>query len=391
MCLCLLLAPARAALGATRVVAPDGADAEACVDAACRTLAYAYGLAQPGDTIELVGGDHGAQEVPAGSKRVTVRGLPGNRVSQLANWAHNVTFDALDVDAGGARAAYPPFENHGTDNVTFANGRIGNVTDQKGALVGGANFTFENVEFHDVRLATPGVHLECVYAVGVPRFVLRDSTFRGCAVMDLLFAYAEGIDPPPPPYGDVTIENTVFGHTLNGDGSWNYYALYIGQTGSRTLDGWVVRHNTFEQGASLGTSHDRATGSRWVGNVGGWDCVAGMRYSHNVGQRCGPTDRPVTPVASVATRVAPFGWRDPAHGDFHLTSASPARAAGDPADHPELDRDGAPRRIRPDAGAYEYADPVLDGPACTGGDASIAVAVLCAGLRLYFSVVPPPW
>jgi hypothetical protein len=269
--------------------------------------------------------------------------------------------------------------------VTFKNGRIGNVTDQKGALVGGANFTFERVEFHDVRLATPGVHLECLYAVGVPGFVLRDSTFRDCAVMDVLFAYADALDPRPPAYGQVTIENTVFGHTLNQDGTWNHYALYVGQTGSSTLDGWIIRHNTFEQGASLATSHDRAVRSRWVGNVGGWDCVAGMRYSHNVGQRCGPTDRAVAPVASVATQAAPFGWLDPDRGDFHLTFASPARMAGDPADHPARDRNGVLRRYRPDAGAYEYADPLLDGPLCAASDATLA---LCAGLKLYFSVIP---
>jgi hypothetical protein len=301
-----------------------------------------------------------------------------------------VTFDGIDVDAGGARTEYAAFENHGSDGVTFENGRIGNVTDQKGALVGGANFTFDNVVFHDVRLKTPGVHLECLFAIGVPGLVVRDSTFRDCAVMDVLFAYAEGLDPLPPPYGDVTIENNVFGHTLNSDGSWNYYTLYIGQTGSRTLDGWVVRHNTFEQGASLGTSHDRAVGSRWVGNVGGWDCVAGMAYAHNVGQGCGPTDVPVTPVASVAGRPAPFGWVHPAAGDFRLTAASPARAAGDPADHPARDRDGAPRRLRPDAGAYAYADPVLDGPMCAAG-ASVPVAVICAALTLYFSVDRPLW
>ena len=39
------------------------------------------------------------------------------------------------------------------------------MTDEKGALVSGTNFTFDNVVFHDVRVTDPTVHNECIYAI----------------------------------------------------------------------------------------------------------------------------------------------------------------------------------------------------------------------------------
>jgi hypothetical protein len=350
----LVLAGCPAASAATLHVAPGGADRGDCVGSACAGVEYAYGQAAAGDVIELAAGEYPRQRVPAGTKAVTIRGLRGNRLRQLDNSAHNVTFDRLDLDAGGATTVDSAvFENRGVDNVTFRNGRIGNVTNQKGAVVAGTNFTFDRVEFHDVVATIAGTHMECVFAIGVPGMTVRSSRFRNCAIMDLFFLYGSWWEPLPPPYGGIRIENNVFGHVLNEDGSWNHYPLYIGQTGNDVLDGWTVRHNTFEQNASLGTSHSRAVNSRWVGNIGGWDCIAGMAYSHNVGTRCGATDTQVSPAASTRTSTAPFGWADPERSDFRLTAGSPAIDAGDPGDAPATDIDGNARDARPDAGAHE--------------------------------------
>ncbi len=350
----LLLGTASWASAATRKVSPGGANSGDCAATPCATLGYAYGVAAPGDTIEVGAGDYPIQYVPSGTKAVTFRGVPGNRLRQLDNKAHNVTFDGLDVDAGGSKPSTAVFESHGVDNVTFKNGRIGNVSDQKGALVSGTNFTFDNVSFHDAVMTTPDTHMECVFAIGVPGFVVRNSTFHNCAVMDLFFVYGNWWTPLPPAYGNVTIENNVFEHVLNSGGSWNYYPLYIGQTGNATLDGWVVRYNTFEQNASVTTSHNQAVNSRWVGNLGGWDCIPGMVYSHNVGRTCGPTDKAVAPNQNTRTTIAPLGWVNPAGADFHLKAGSPAIDAGDPKDAPNHDRDCRPRDARPDAGAYEF-------------------------------------
>lgn len=305
--------------------------------------------------VDVAPGVYEAQTVPQGSKAVTFRGRPGTKVRALDNSADGVTFDGIEVDAGFARTA--GFENHGADRVTFRNSRIGNVTNEKGALVSGGDFTFDDVVFHDVLVTDPLVHNECVYAIGVPGMTVRNSQFQNCATMDLFFTYGSWWSPQPPAYGDVTLENNVFEHsTMTTPGSWHYYSVYVGGTapgGAGGMRGWVVRHNTFE--IPVAVNPGTSSGSRWVGNLGSWSCVAGVTYRRNVGQSCSATDKAVSPAASTRTSVAAFGWLDPAAHDFRLTPGSPAIGAGDPADHPPTDRDGRPRDGAPDAGAHEYA------------------------------------
>jgi hypothetical protein len=171
--------------------------------------------------------------------------------------------------------------------------------------------------------------------------------------MDLFFEWGAWWDPLPPAYNHVTIENNVFEHVMNDDETWNAYPLYIGRTGSSTLDGWVVRHNTFEQKAAALSTHDHAVNSRWVGNLGAWECIPGMAYRRNVGTQCDPSDKAVSPNEDSRTSIAPLGWADPRNGDFHLTAGSPAIGAADPGDTLPRDRDGKARDGAPDAGAYE--------------------------------------
>jgi len=133
-----------------------------------------------------------------------------------------------------------------------------------------------------------------------------------------------------------------------------------------TLDGWTVRNNTFEIPASM--EHGATGGSRWVGNLGSWNCVAGMRYSHNVGKKCAASDKTVSPAVSSAAAIAPLGWIDPGAFNFRLKAGAPAINAADPNDHPALDRDGFVRDARPDAGAHEFgAGPPGIGPGTPGG------------------------
>ena len=85
-------------------------------------------------------------------------------------------------------------------------------------LASGANLTIDNVMFHDAVLKTDGdVHMECLYAIGVPGFTIRNSTFRDCAIMDAFFTYGSWWSPQPPAYGNVTIENNVFAHPERDD------------------------------------------------------------------------------------------------------------------------------------------------------------------------------
>jgi hypothetical protein len=228
--------------------------------------------------------------------------------------------------------------------------------------------------------------MECLYAIGVPGFAIRNSTFRDCAVMDLFFTYGSWWSPTPPTYGNVTIENNVFGHPeMENNGGWHYYSLYIAWIGPNgaadPMNGWVVRNNTFESPASI--NPDRGVNSRWVGNLGSWDCKAGVDFHHNVGKKCSAADTRVEPASSTATRAAAFGWIDPAHQDFGLASGSSAINAADPADAPATDRRGLARDSRPDAGAYEF------GAGAGGGSGNGASPAPRAGLRILAARLKP--
>jgi hypothetical protein len=346
-----VLVTAATAHATTRQISPVGRDAGNCVATPCASLRHAYEQSAAGDVVNVAAGAYPAQEVPGGSKAVTFLGAPGNAMRELDNNAENVTFDGIVVDALFAKTA--GFENHGAANVTFRNGSIGNVIDEKGALVSGSGFTFDNVLFHDVIVTDPQVHNECVYAIGVPGFTVRNSRFFECATMDLFFTYGDWWSPKPPAYGNITVENNVFGHTtMDTPGDWHYYSMVIGNTGSETLRDWVIRYNTFE--ITVAAEYSSSTGSRWVGNIGNWDCVPGFRYSYNVGKKCDGSDKSVSPASSTRTTMAPFGWLDPLRRDFRLSAGSPAINAGDPHDAPATDGAGLQRDSRPDAGAHEF-------------------------------------
>ena len=279
----------------------------------------------------------------------------------MSSDADNVVYDGINVDANAQHTTGSAF-GVGGDGTVVKNASIGNVTDEKAMLATGSNITIDNVLFHDAVLTPAGqsrdVHMECVYAIGVPGFTIRNSTFRDCAIMDLFFTYGGWWTPQPPAYGNVTIENNVFGHSEDDDNtSWHYYGLYIASIGPNgtadPMSGWVVRNNTFEQSALI--APDRGSnGTRWVGNLGDWDCTPGIAYSHNVGLKCGSTDKAVSPNSSSAGVVAPLGWVNPGLSDFRLKAGSPAIGAADPSDHPALDHDGLARDGQPDAGAHEF-------------------------------------
>jgi hypothetical protein len=349
-------APAQAA---TLNVSTSGSDSASCsASAPCKTFERAYTVAASGDVISVAAGTYPLQTAPSGTKAVTFRGGAGVVVRQIQDDASNVTFDGINVDAGGVNTTNSAFELAG-DNVTVKNASVGNVVDEKAMLAGGVNATIDNVDFHDVVLKTDGVHLECLYAIGVQGLTVRNSTFRDCAVFDILFTYGSWWTPTPPAYGDITLENNVFGHTeMSNNSGWHYYSVYVGDTGPHGANGdplnhWVVRNNSFELPMSISSSGG-SNGTRFVGNVGSWDCKSGVTYRKNVGDTCGGTGKSISPSSSTSTQTAAFGWNNPGAGDFHLKSTSPAIDAADPTDAPATDADGNGRNGAPDAGAYEF-------------------------------------
>jgi hypothetical protein len=369
----LVLAPV--ASGAVRLVAPGGSDSSDCLAAPCASLARAYNVAASGDVITIGPGAYGDQKVPAGSKAVTFKGLPGNKIRQLLSEANNVTFDGLDLDAGGTKTTGAVFEHGGAYNVTLKNSRVGNVVDEKGAMLGGSdntdptNLVIDNVDFHDVIQQGAAVHNECIMA-HAPGITIRNSTFRNCATMDISLGRGDWWGQQP--YGNVVLENNVFGHSVN-DGGWHYYGLawFVGK-----FENARVVNNTFENSVLMDDEHvgPGPYSGVWANNIGGgWQCLPGVVYRNNIGKKCDASDRAVNPSSSCGPpacnplRTMPVGWVDPAGFDFQLAPTSPAVNAGSAAHAPATDKRGLPRDDKPDAGAYEFGASAGGGTQPPGG------------------------
>ena len=284
--------------GGTITVAPGG------------NLTTAYNQAPDGGVIELSTGNYGEWDTPSGSGSTHREGCgrTASGTTALGVFADNLTFDRLDVDANGGTptcgpsigGTCPAYSTHGTRNVALKNGRIGNVVDEKGALLGGnteptpLNVTFDNVEFADVRQVAAGVHNECIFSQ-VPGLTIRNSTFTNCATMDLFIVRGDWWGQLP--YGDVTLENNVFGHSRNGSG-WHYYGLYW-SNGAGLRNARVV-NNTFENSVILDNNGPGPWSGVWANNVGVGSCVTGVTYRNNVGGAATRATRPSAPCPRAA-------------------------------------------------------------------------------------------
>ena len=166
-----------------------------------------------------------------------------------------------------------------------------------------------------------------------------------------------------PPYGSVTLENNVFGHSTNGGTGWHYYGLawFIGKFANAR-----VVNNTFENAVGM-ASHIGPARTRgvWANNIGGgWDCLSGVTYRGNVGKKCDASDiamsaRQLVRAAGLlpARRCRSAGSIPPAY-DFHLKSAR-RRQQGQRDVRPAKDRDGKARNGAPDVG-HTSTDPRFD-------------------------------
>ena len=263
--------------------APGNAPPRTWTPRHARSFAAAYTAAQSGDSVRVRAGTYPAQffaggansSQGGGSKTLTYTGEAGNVVRQVHSGSDNLTFDGIVIDGGGQKTTGAGFENGGGDNVTFRNGRIGNIADEKGALVSGASVTFDNVVFHDVVLRTSGVHLECIMALWNEGMTIRNSRFENCGIMGASIGIGDWWQPPPPAYANVTLENNWFGTArVDNAACCAAYSLALWATkvpvGSDfgVFRNWRVRNNYFEPGSGVIARPSNDGSSVFCGNTG---------------------------------------------------------------------------------------------------------------------------
>jgi hypothetical protein len=392
----------------TWYVATTGKDTNDCLSAAsaCRTVNAAYQKAKASDSIQVAGGSYGAESIvfrsgtsapgvtiqPAGGSTpvftdvnirasnltwvgpMTMRTLDLGDVN-LGNRTQNVVVDGVTVDHQNSSSPdWRAMKVWATDNVTFKNSAIGNTL--SGASVGedsnliqfsggtySTNFTVDNVRFHhNDTPANSAAHNECIYAINIQGFTVRNSRFESCTYYGIFFTdFLNG----QPHLKNVTIENNAFSQGKNSSGASYPYA--IDMHANVAPDNFKFRYNTFEAWVALSYGGASINGFEVKGNifglgivadsaVGTFACKSGVAFSYNVmPQGCGTTSTVATSAAIRSGWAAPsatWGVAD----DFHLVATSPAVGKGDPASFPATDIIGNARAALgiPDAGAYEY-------------------------------------
>jgi hypothetical protein len=271
----------------------------------------------------------------------------------------NQTFDDVVVDGVNRR------DKHGIQSpgngFVFRNGEVRNIVDYKGFEGGADNMLIEHNWWHDIRIATDGVHNECAYITDGNNQTWRGNRFDLCPVMAMFFANWLGGSA----FGPVIIENNVFTHSLNDDLSWHEGSSFVipaGSSGNNQVNNWVVRYNTFEVPPQIyrtpGTGDDNGS-ALFYGNLGADpSCnLPEWTLSYNVGTTCGRPGEIFVPNATNTRQFpnqAPF-YVNALQQDFHLRSGTNAAVNFGAPIFPPLDLDGNTRPFGPsvDAGAYE--------------------------------------
>ena len=378
---------------------------------ACSTFQDAYDKVQDGNKILVKSGNYLEQSVGNGTKNVIIEAATNSRpiISGESSFAaDNLTIRGMQfngtgpgvhgvVSSTGARQIIDNILVDANNNKILAmgvngdgtqliNSEIRNVVDEKGILVSdGTGIKFDNIYVHDVTMSSAGaaadVHNECIYAIVVPSFSLKNSKFWNCSVMDVYFTYGFWWNPLPPDYGNVTLENNVFDTSRRPNSErYHYYGVVVAGTGAMRgtgcfapVTGWKVRYNAFmntmifSENESPCTTTRPVSGNQFVGNIGGYDCLGGDTiHKYNVGTACpgGSNNKNISPNGYDGIAPDPTWYVDPLNNNFHSTSNSPAIDAGDPSDYPSKDADGNTRYqgSAPDAGPYEYQSGATSGP-----------------------------
>jgi hypothetical protein len=365
--LALVPAGSRAASGATLYVSVSGSDSASCTSSApCQSFDRANRLAPAGARVIVGGGDYPPQTLQANSRqgaRVVFAPAPRAKVTiadELNVYASHIEFQRMNVSDWYVREGATDlvfrsmnvqlFFIRSASNIAVIGGSVGGIDDGSAATVGSTyqsrvpakNIVIDHVRFHDVtRRGDPSAHVQCLFVQSVDGLVIRNSSFRNCDVFDV---YVNNIGVGPVPK-NILFENNLFGQATGG----GYYSLYVRNDPGDTIDGLVVRYNSFVQGPHF--DEGSYTNSRVVANVSPFEqaqCAKGLAFARNVFDRarCGSTDR-----------RAALAFVDPEAFRLALKPGAAGINAGDPTDMPPTDILGRkrPRGRGPDAGAFENA------------------------------------
>jgi hypothetical protein len=363
--------PSAAPAPAGLYVAPTGTDFGACTKLLpCASFSRAYAFAEPGETVEVAGGTYPAQSVaatpPRGGSPVVFRPAAGARVAldgELDVFASNVEFRDMSMPVW--------YVKPGADNVTLRRLDTGlmfitSATNVK--VIGGdvgpwentssqikactdctvvpTNILIDGVTFHDYSRTNAAAHDECLEVFPAHNITIRRSTFRNCAIIDLLIGGYNGQVSRA-----VLVENNFFDRPGSDESalSGGYYSLFVDARPGTTLENVLVRYNSSLATMYVETKDVAVANVALVGNVGprqSFHCYPGVVFAHNVwdAARCGPTDR-----------MAPSGFKRASRLNLDLKARSAAVDAGDPRNFPATDIHGRkrPKGKRPDAGADE--------------------------------------
>jgi hypothetical protein len=359
-------------------IGDDGTCARLDQSRPCKTFDRAYRLAQPGDQIEVAGGDYPRQGVGLDTSKtsdvdVVFRPAPGATVTLgceadlsdcLAVKAHHVTVKNLRM------ADFPPLAGmprqggvcicRASDDVTFYNldagyvfiagdnarvigGDYGPVVDQVSKIevnenhIPPKNILVDGAYFHDHR--GHDRHPECWALYAGENVTLRNNRLNNCEVFAMFLAP-----------GDTTARNWLIENNFFSNTGGVPMSTHLKTRSTGTCHNILIRHNTFVGEDVI--SECPGSNTRWESNIFSRlnGCVSVGTMDYNVvqtGSKCGSHD----------IQTSNLGFVNASIMDFHLTPVSPAIGRGNPAGSTTHDIDGelrpTPVGSAPDAGADE--------------------------------------
>jgi chitodextrinase len=358
-------------------VATNGSSSSQCTQASpCSTFTRAYGLAQPGFTVQIAGGSYPSQTIdgapkpagsapvvfePAAGASVTVSSLrvnQGGAIEFRDFTVNNSTYNGCNCVQSGQsgyitrevtyrRIKMKQFFVRGADKISYIDGEVGPngnedgmnwITEPYQSEDPPTDILLDGMRIHDFTKHNSGAHVDCVGIGNADGVTIRNSRIWTCAHFAIIF----GTDPSELFTRNLTIENNFLDCCDPSGGG--FYSIGLGdganvliRFNSATLGfGWLnpngdgVTNDVIDSNVIKSNSSANCSKAVWRYNVVG----SGSACSNGI-------------VAATGFMAAPL--------DLHLKAGSAAIGAGNPSSYPAADIDGNPRPAggRADAGADE--------------------------------------